>query len=897
MAQLHSAYDSRVRIYMEALQLYENYQARVTVPFHELTDEHVKAAVEDPALLKAEAGFREAIEMCRQGHHLPDMATGLYELGLLLHMQGRLAEAKECFHAVLRLQSGFAQVSMESTQVSSGAEYHLGVLAMKSGNRIDAQYWLNRAVKKDSAAGDFTGLAIDRMAMKKFGISEESATEQDTPLDDTGDAELSTHADFLPPQSEDGELANNSLFATDIPLWLGAKSSSPDSSPSESESFKIPNRGPWQTDTVWIVAYTHDAANDLRARIESLIPEFPCKTLVKQTVFRSDGVMGDPAAKAAADPQLCAVILVIEPSALADESYRNQVAWCVNRVADREDFRLYVCLRNISLEEMHALALDQTQPEISGLIDGLLRTVHLAESPDSESIRSVLLPFLRKLDEVRKQRDWWVFRLLVLANIGMVARKAQALGLMTLGVVSCMYVIQGLETVTAALHGMSRLWIGLLLMVPVFRLAAGHLFLFTQRGEATVMGRQGGQKFRSSLFFRLTVGSFLIFCAIDICFRLGVPGWDITLGAILGMTLDVVRRLEIQGKRSIISIQEAHARVVSGDAADFSESLLGQSQDNGEFIPNMPPAPATAPRIFISYTHASPTMWSANTALWFHGELTKMGADAFLDRAEIAVGSNWPSVLGKRLGEAHVFLVVIDRGSLQKPWVAAEVVAALLCQRDAFLPEIVVVAEPGLSTEDCTSAIPIIRGILERRHGTQLSRRLRVVNGTSLNLHTLLSGLRPHIYYTKGLIPHGFWIVIQGCMIPFTAFATIGPAIGALLGLTEGILWCMGGPAIPVWMHSHGWMGWFLIVLSFLLSSTLRLKFSLDYEVSDPNAKRAGCAYFAGLAGLSYLLIGSLPLGTPITWGWVAVALFFGWFTGDIFIKVVGRTARGFLKK
>src|SRR3712207_5220217 len=83
----------RFRLYRKARLDYEAYQAEQGVPFDALTTEHYRRAAEDSRLQSAEEGYREAIRLSQAEGAFIDVASALYQLGVLLHLQGRFAEA------------------------------------------------------------------------------------------------------------------------------------------------------------------------------------------------------------------------------------------------------------------------------------------------------------------------------------------------------------------------------------------------------------------------------------------------------------------------------------------------------------------------------------------------------------------------------------------------------------------------------------------------------------------------------------------------------------------------------------------------------------------------------------------------------------------------------------
>lgn len=164
---LASQTNPRFKHYRKARQAYEACLQQITKPFEDLeTDDYLKWR-NDARLVTAESHYREAIALCGQEQALSDMATALYQLAMLLHLEGRLDEAEECALASAKIQEGLPQNMRTLLGLSSGCHYHLGIIALKRGNRLAALTHLQTSLSLDETLDDLRGIMLNRSALTK----------------------------------------------------------------------------------------------------------------------------------------------------------------------------------------------------------------------------------------------------------------------------------------------------------------------------------------------------------------------------------------------------------------------------------------------------------------------------------------------------------------------------------------------------------------------------------------------------------------------------------------------------------------------------------------------------------------------------------------------------------
>jgi hypothetical protein len=89
------------------------------------------------------------------------------------------------------------------------------------------------------------------------------------------------------------------------------------------------------------------------------------------------------------DQHLCAAIIVLERAGLNDLAFREFAIFCTRRVIVVPDFRLFVYLHDLTIDELRDLS--DWEPFVAALFD----TTQIAESPSLEQLRRTLVPYIR----------------------------------------------------------------------------------------------------------------------------------------------------------------------------------------------------------------------------------------------------------------------------------------------------------------------------------------------------------------------------------------------------------------------------------------------------------------------------------------------------------------------
>lgn len=159
--------DPRFKAFREAKRQYQPFVDAHQVAFENVSDELRGLAREDAGLRESEKFYREAIRLSRVAHASRDVAVGEFQLGALLHLQGRFAEATEQLQAALGLGEDLPQQGSSDQELISGCYYHLGLIAFRKGNKDEAREMIGKSLAIDRALSDASGVRLCLRALAK----------------------------------------------------------------------------------------------------------------------------------------------------------------------------------------------------------------------------------------------------------------------------------------------------------------------------------------------------------------------------------------------------------------------------------------------------------------------------------------------------------------------------------------------------------------------------------------------------------------------------------------------------------------------------------------------------------------------------------------------------------
>lgn len=158
----------RLSSFLRAKKLYYNYAKRLGIPFEKLTDDHFKKAAADSSLHEAEELYTKAIDISLEEDQDRDAAIAKYQLGMLYHIQGRKAEARQLFDDALIILDEYMS-DKEAVSTAAGCYYHLGLLAESERNMTDAQKLYKKAYELETSIGELRDAYASEVALERCG--------------------------------------------------------------------------------------------------------------------------------------------------------------------------------------------------------------------------------------------------------------------------------------------------------------------------------------------------------------------------------------------------------------------------------------------------------------------------------------------------------------------------------------------------------------------------------------------------------------------------------------------------------------------------------------------------------------------------------------------------------
>ena len=640
-------------------------------------------------------------------------------------------------------------------------------------------------------------------------------------------------------------------------------------------------RGP---SIVWIISSGHDASSEVREALE------PLKQLLDDQVVVIATVSGDadelPLSEVfpANDPNLCALLLVIERETCGDRRLLAVLEWAISKTAEREDFRLLVHFRACTLDGFLSALTSEQRRVATDLID----TVQVINARDLSQLCADLTQYLEQLDDIRRHSRWRHLRGTAGAMFGRLAIPVQACAFV-LAVGMALYVPVWDQDPSVKLLHQHKPLVAIVCGVAFFPLLMLGVFCYSRYG-LFLMGMHRAHR------GILWAGLFSVCAApvFAVMIRIGVPSPWVAVGVAVGAIVDVGRRGAWQALRARRS-PDPRSVTRSGRLPD---ALMRQAR------PSLPP-PLACPimpnpfaQVFISYTRTSP--WSVATAHELRDKITATGARCFLDTREIAEGSNWRSYLNTHLGRASVFLCLADRQSLAREWPAAELETALSGKGLTGSPDIIVITGPNLPTTDLDDLVclPVFRAVLTQPSHITLEGQPHIIPFSEATVPALAAQLRPNVYRSLSVLPAGIaqlvryvWSVPRGAIM--LTSGVVGAAVGnvaILLFIAEWISRLSPDYRFDsaIVLSRHDLLTPLLLFFAVSMGFVARLAAAARFELKGPRATGGYRAHRDATIGLFLMLMTWVPHASALV-DWCAfVCCFIGWGEADYSVFAIG---------
>ncbi len=878
----------------EARCLYLSFLAENQTRFDQIDDDDFLKASQDPRLVRAERLFERAARCARQEGRSDNVAVAQYQRGMLLHLQGRLSEARG--QLAMSADALLSSVSGDRSERAtlSGCYYHLGILEMREGRPADAERLLRKSLEIDEADADLVGVRLCRSALETlascsfpkkpgFRLPGPSANDGPSPPANQPASLLQTPPKDLPDQ----------------PAPPGRGPDVEDSARTRKEEaaafeYSSPIDFPVSdvTDVIWLLSYSVEANDVFMKELEPQLVGFLSRRLrIQRAAFGSSDESRATLERIAPDEALCAAILILEEEALRDATFLRWAKLCVGLVTERDDFRLFVGSPVVGrpLEEARRWA----QGIGRDLIESLFQTVQFdvrrgddSVSPSSLAATPFVLPgpaevgeacgtYLRNLSEIRSAAFWRKLRLMLVRFCGRVAWIGQAASAALLFLI---LVAVSLSAETSTLlqwirsHGTTAALLVGIVLFPIHAVLASLILRGPQMMNILVRQRRELRRLLLVLFLLSAGLGFLVS-------RLELSSAWLWLGVGAGLLFDHARRVDVSLRRASVSLSNC---LEAYNQPDLPNWLIAKGRRLAEHPLYVPLFPAVRPRIFLSY--GRDRAWSEGVARRLHQMLTAQGTVSFLDET-IGRGANWRAILNRSIAETDVFVSIVDEETLSRQWVAAELIAALAGRVRAGAPKIIILAAQRVEAVSHPKALPVFQALLNAPRGVGDSREPRVLNITDASLAVVASGLRQYHYETFAVIPGEWSLVLRWLTIPIVAIGVVSEWVG-LPATVIFYLEYWNRTNIGAWLEESRLLAAACLLLGYLAGFNARLVTATAFEVERTHARgRTAKAIFgAGLAALAILWSRSLE---PLFVGWMVVLGCLGWCLAVLFLVTI----------
>jgi tetratricopeptide (TPR) repeat protein len=817
--------EERFRHYRAARLAYEAYVTEHHVRFDKLTWAEARLAANDPRLREAEAEYKEAIALTSRSEHARDAAVALSQLGMLLHLVGRLAEARQAFHESIGILDGMVSSRADEMRAKSTCQYHLGLINIKEGHFADARKRLAASARIDHSLGDSIQELLVQEAINGCPAGE------GTPEPAVA---VSASAAGATAQRADPE---------------------PDYLAGENEELELPGIFSESTrEAIWILAASEASVRVLEKTAKQACPQN--RELVLYLVACDMGAASPPAMEPGT--RLCAALFEISPAALRNADFRYWLRWSIQRAVDAADFRLLIYLNGI--EEAAFLNLAARDPLIAELRDKV--QLHRPDRIEvlGANLRSHLVRLEVTRDMERGQRLRWVSRRVAGAGAAVLQ---SAFILFWLG--AAVWALWAGEPAVAAVAGRfphGAEWFGFLAAIPLAWCAL----------IALAIARQGWQRGSQALVSPGRSVGLLLFTLVVARAAgwfpriLHSPAHTLVAGVLVGLLLDGARRRGATAARA--SLLRTGQRMVEAKAVPVD--LLTPGRANPAACPYF----ATGSKVFVSYSRSSE--WGSRCAVELHSRLLSVGLDSFMDRFSIPPGTSWQRRLDEQIGAADVFIALCDAHTIQRPWVGAELAAALAGRRLSGAPQVLLVHPGTISDREVAAALPVFREAMLAAEREDAGAPVLIEARESDSMALVVAAVDSSRMGQTAIFPswvHGF---VMALAFPVMVAIGLSPLLG-IPALLVGVGMKLGKIDINAWLRS--WLVWWLaMLLPAMIGTTMRQAIAERFQGLGRQRGRGA------FSTLSLCAIGLVLLGSQL-WdrlegiyaAWAVVGMWLSW--------------------
>jgi len=398
-----------------------------------------------------------------------------------------------------------------------------------------------------------------------------------------------------------------------------------------------------------------------------------------------------------------------------------------------------------------------------------------------------------------------------------------------------------------------------------FPLQAPLMFMLFRGMRTTALAPRDNVHFMRWVF----VGFFISAGAAHFRQSMQGPLSYLFLGLAFGVLLDVIRRAGRRAWRQTINVEALMTDASKAVWSDPKVSLMGGDPLKPFSCPLLP---SLTPRVFISYTRSSTK--GSRLAVSLYRGIKDARAIPYLDRASNPTGASWRRSLNEQLGDCDAFVCILDEKSVQRPWVAAEVFAAVKSNRSIGSPEIIILMDPDIrrSTMRC---LPIFEEIIAAADKPPVVGRPQILMLNTQTKSSVVWALAPGRFLPLSVFPRVVALPIMLILTPFGAIGIVGMFAGWILGFLA-VLQHMAKYPFVTQVESHGWTSCLTLLTAFWFGFTARATIAWSHE-RPQQSSGGGVMPTISTCGLGFAFCCFYGKVSGLVVGWSVVLAIFGW--------------------
>lgn len=617
----------------------------------------------------------------------------------------------------------------------------------------------------------------------------------------------------------------------------------------------------------WLVSYSAGANEWIREELYAHECDTTSPTSLKPFVLHDNH-----AATPKIDAFTCAVVLVIERDALDNPQYRSLVLWLMMRCAVSGYLGLFPILYGFGKEAREDLERQDT------LLEDLSDCI---QWPDDSSTHRLAVDLRRHVDDTANLRaaafvhNKWSFLNMCMAWIAALAQLASIAFLLLAG----MSALGMASRHNAELYPARAALVGLTSGIVAFPLIALTCF--------ALLHRRTEHKPLHLLAFCIASWT----CYLLVMTAQSPPLAWLLPGIATGVLLEIGRRRGLRVSRQWKTLDKLLA---SQEVGAFAEPFIRSFPDITPNPLTCPLLPETLPHVFISYTSKSTK--SEHFAQCLRAHLTDAGIKAWMSKTDVMSGSYFRRTLYRKLGEANVFIGVLDKKAVQQLWPAIELETAIESRRLTGLPRIILLLHPELATEESRHKVlpqkilPVFQEVLNPRHAVIDRWQVEILQATDSSIELLTRQLHLGQFRSDALIPFPWSQILLILTLPVSISLWFLGTSGTLLGQIAGVVALLQlgdvcdlvGPMKTQRLLIPG-----ALVLFYWYGFVLRLALASLYEVAHRRSRGLTAVNFAASVGI-ILMVGSFEdsLETLVR-TWMIIIAYFGYFMAGEYIRAL----------